>query len=324
MATTQDFLFPRPGAETPLPVDTILGPSEDIFTETFGQLLPPAKYITTAYGKIAYYTYAPTTQQDYSTSSPSRVLFLHGVQTPSLGLQPLATSLHTSFPGAEFVLVDLWSHGLSSTPVAPHTPSLFHYLIDSVLRALEWGSCHLVGYSFGGATAVSYIASSPQRAKRTESVALIAPAGLWKPDFLDETKLYSPDFSIAKGHVLDLLEGGPLIVPSDWATRIGRGEIVAEKIREWQMQNHAGHTASVIGIVRDGGIMGQEEVFRAAVETEIPIIAVLGEKDDVVYEKDLKAVGMRNVVVVKGVGHGVVREEVKEVAKHIEEFWQGL
>jgi pimeloyl-ACP methyl ester carboxylesterase len=90
------------------------------------------------------------------------------------------------------------------------------------------------------------------------------------------------------------------------------------------MQIHAGHTASVIGIVRDGGIMGQEEVFRAAVETEIPIIAVLGEKDDVVYEKDLKAVGMRNVVVIEGVGHGVVRQEVGEVAKHIVSFWRGL
>jgi pimeloyl-ACP methyl ester carboxylesterase len=305
-------------------VDTIPGPSESLFTETFGQLLPPAKYLSTAYGNIAYYTYAPTTQQDQSTSSPSRVLFLHGVQTPSLGLQPLATSLHTFFPKAEFVLVDLWGHGLSSTPIAAHTPSLFHSLVDSVLEALEWASCHLIGYSFGGVTAVSYISSSSQRAKRIESVALIAPAGLWKPHSLDETKLNSPDFSIAKSHVLELLEGGLLIVPSDWQSRITRGEIVAEKIREWQMQNHAGHTASVIRIVRDGGIMGQEEVFRAAVETEIAIIAVLGEKDDVVYEKDLKAVGMRNVVVVKGVGHGVVREEVKEVAKHIEEFWQGL
>jgi pimeloyl-ACP methyl ester carboxylesterase len=305
-------------------VDTILGPSEDIFTETFGQLLPPAKYLSTAYGRIAYYTYSPTTQASQSTKSPSRVLFLHGVQTPALGLQPLANALHASFPAAEFVLVDLWGHGLSSTPVAAHTPSLFHYLIDSVLEALEWGSCNLVGYSFGGSTAVSYIASAKERAKRIESVALIAPAGLWKPDSLDEIELCSPDFSIAKGHVLDLLEGGPLIVPSDWATRIGRGEIVAEKIREWQMQIHAGHTASVIGIVRDGGIMGQEEVFRAAVETEIPIIAVLGEKDDVVYEKDLKAVGMRNVVVIEGVGHGVVRQEVGEVAKHIVSFWRGL
>jgi pimeloyl-ACP methyl ester carboxylesterase len=303
MSIIKELLLPRPGAETSSPVDSISGPSEDLFTKTFGNHLPPAKYISTAYGQIAYYTYSPTQSDHPTTTSPSRVLFLHGVQTPALGLQPLASTLHTSFPHAEFVLVDLWGHGLSSTPIVPHSPSLFHFAIDELLSALEWESCHLVGYSFGGSTAVSYIASSPQRAKKI---------------------LYSDDFDVAKTHMLELLEGGPLVVPGDWEARIARGEIVAEKVREWQMQHHAGHTASIIAIVRDAGIMGQEEVFRAAVKTETPIIAVLGEIDDVVFEKDLKAIGLDNVVVVKGVGHGVVRQEVTQVAKIIEAFWSGL
>jgi pimeloyl-ACP methyl ester carboxylesterase len=181
-----------------------------------------------------------------------------------------------------------------------------------------------VGYSFGGSTAVSYIASSALRAKRISSVSLVAPAGLWIAESLDTTKLYSDDFEVAKAHVLELLEGGPLVVPDDWEARISRGEIVAEKVREWQMQHHFGHTASVMAIVRDGGIMGQEEVFRAAVMTDIPIIAVLGKTDDVVFEKDLKAIGLDNVVVINGVGHGVVRQEVGEVAKYIGEFWEAL
>jgi hypothetical protein len=171
---------------------------------------------------------------------------------------------------------------------------------------------------------MSYIASSPQRAKNIDSVSLVAPAGLWKAASLDETKLYSDDLEVAKTHVLELLEGGPLVVPDDWEARIARGEIVAEKVREWQMQHHTGHTASVIAIVRDGGIMGQEEVFGTAVKTQIPIIAVLGETDDVLFEKDLKAIGLDNVVVVKGVGHGVVRQEVGQVADIIETFWKGL
>jgi pimeloyl-ACP methyl ester carboxylesterase len=327
MSTVQGLLLPRPGAETSVPVDSIPGPSEYLFTQTFGHHLPLAKYISTAYGEIAYYTYSPPSQaikpDQATTTSPSRVLFLHGVQTPALGLQPLASTLHTSFPNAEFVLVDLWGHGLSSTPIAAHKPSLFHLLIDSVLETLDWESCHLVGYSFGGSTAISYIASSAPRAKKVESVVLVAPAGLWKAEGLDEVSLYSVEFDVAKIRMLELLEGGPLVVPPDWEARISRGEIVAEKLREWQMQVHAGHTASVIGIVRDGGIMGQEEVFRAGVETQIPTIAVLGETDDVVFEKDLKAIGLDNVVVVKGVGHGVVRQEVGEVAKIITTFWKG-
>jgi hypothetical protein len=68
----------------------------------------------------------------------------------------------------------------------------------------------------------------------------------------------------------------------------------------------------------------EEEVYQQAAKTGIPMIAVLGETDDVVFEKDLEEVGVENVVVVKGVGHGVVRQEVAEVAKHIGNFWEGL
>lgn len=324
MTATQETLLPRPGTEISSPVDSIPGPSEDSFTQTFGHHLPPATYLSTSYGKLAYYTFSPAPQPSTSALSPSRVLFLHGVQTPALGLSPLAKSLHSSFPSAEFALLDLWGHGLSSTPVVAHTPSLFHAAIDAVLEALHWSSCHLVGYSFGGSLATSYIASSTQRAKAIQSVTLIAPAGLWRTEDLDAAKLYSPDYSVAKSHVLDLLEGGPLIVPSDFASRIANGEIVAEKVRHWQMENHSGHTASVISIARDGGVFGQKEIYQQAAKTGIPTIAVLGETDDVVFEKDLKEVGVGNVVVVKGVGHGVVRQEVAEVAKHIGKFWVEL
>ena len=325
MAVTYNTLLPRPGDKVPSPVDSISAPSGESFTQTFGHHLPSATYLSTSQGKIAYYTFPPpATPSSSDTSSPSKVLLLHGVQTPALGLVPLASSLRTSFPDAEFVLVDLWGHGLSSTPVAAHSPSLFHSLIDSILSALQWTSCHLIGYSFGGSLATSYITSSSQRAAKISSVFLVAPAGLWRAAQLDEQRLHSPDFDVAKTHVLELLEGGPLVVPDDWQSRIANGEIVAEKIREWQVQNHEGHMASVIAIVRDGGVFGQEEVYRKAVKTGIPITAVLGGKDDVVFEKDLKEVGVENVRLVKRAGHAVVRQEAAVVAKHIEEFWKEL
>ncbi|KAH0348500.1 alpha/beta-hydrolase, partial [Aureobasidium melanogenum] len=341
MSTTTDtpeIIIPRPGTEVSSPISSVLGSSEESFTSTFGKLLPRAQFLSTRYGKIAYYTYAPLASTSTSSSgstvpsvpaSPSgqKVLLLHGVQTPSLGLQPVAENLHSQFPQAEFVLVDLWGHGLSSTPLVAHTPSLFHSLISALLEHLQWSSCHLVGYSFGGATAISYLAaeshSNPTKTK-IQSVSLIAPAGLWKSPGLDKKKLYSTDFGVAKAHVLDLLEGGPLIVPSDWESRVANGEIVAEKVREWQMQHHAAHTASVVAIVRDGGVFGLEEEYSKAAKLGVPVLAVLGENDDVVFEKDLRAVGVENVVVVKGAGHAVVRQKVDQVAGHIQEFWDGL
>ncbi|KAG9696635.1 alpha/beta-hydrolase, partial [Aureobasidium melanogenum] len=341
MSTTTDtpeIIIPRPGTEISSPISSIPGPSEESFASTFGNPLPGAQFHSTEYGKIAYYTYAPLASTSTSSSgstvssvpaSPSgqKVLFLHGVQTPALGLHPLAKSLHAKFPQAEFVLVDLWGHGLSSTPLLPHTPSLFHSLISALLEHLHWEECHLVGYSFGGATAISYIASAlNSRACNTKikSVTLVAPAGLWKSPDLEREKLYSTDFGVAKAHVLDLLEGGPLIVPSDWGSRVAKGEIVAEKVREWQMQHHAAHTASVVAIVRDGGVFGLEEEYSKAAKLGIPILAVLGENDVVVFEKDLQAVGVENVVVVKGTGHAVVRQKVDEVVEEIGKFWNEL
>jgi len=222
------------------------------------------------------------------------------------------------------VLLDLYGHGLSATPLIPHTPSLFHDLIDQVLDNLKWPSCHLLGYSFGGATSMGYISSSSSRAARVISVSLVAPAGLWKPASLDKSRFEAADYGIAKSYILELLEGGPLIVPSDFASRIARGEIVAERIREWQMVNHKGHTASVIAIVRDAGVLARPEMYKKAVATGMPIIAVLGATDDVVYEEDLNEVGVGNVHVVEGAGHAVVREKVREVAAHIERFWKGI
>ncbi|KAH0394050.1 alpha/beta-hydrolase, partial [Aureobasidium melanogenum] len=326
---TNKITIPRPGVEVSSPVDSIPGPSEEAFTTTFGELLPAAQYLSTAYGKIAYYTYAPKATSTSATSpsaSGQKVLFLHGVQTPALGLHPLAKHLHAQFPRAEFVLVDLWGHGLSSTPLAPHTPSLFHFQISTLLSHLAWESCHLIGYSFGGITAISYLTSSASSSNpiAIESISLVAPAGLWKSPHLDEEKLYNSNFNISKSHVLELLEGGLLVVPSDWQDRVRRGEIVAEKVREWQMQQHIGHTASVVAIVRDGGVFGQEEAFQKAAKMGVPILAVLGETDDVVFEKDLRAVGVENVVVVQGVGHAVVRQKVSEVAGQIGKFWKGL
>ncbi|KEQ94846.1 hypothetical protein AUEXF2481DRAFT_262176 [Aureobasidium subglaciale EXF-2481] len=320
MSSSQEIIIPRPGDTNTKPQAPIPGSTEEEFTSTFGSLLPPAQYLEAANGKVAYYTYSPA-----QPSSPtSRILFLHGVQTPSLGLQPLAESLHSIFPTTEFVLLDLYGHGLSSTPLIPHTPSLFHGLIDDLLTHLSWPHCHVLGYSFGAATAISYISSSPTRCAKVKSLTLIAPAGLWKPQPFFPQKFESGDYAESRDYILNLLEGGALIVPSDWSTRVQKGEIVAEKIREWQMHHHPGHTASVIAIVRDGGVMGQEDAFIFAVNSKVPISAVLGESDDVVLEADLRAVGVGNVVIVKGAGHAVVRENVGEVCAAVRGFWGDL
>lgn len=313
-----DFVLPRPDGAAPSASKTpIAGPTEAAFTDTFGALLPPAQILTTASEKAAYYEILPSS----SAPSPHRVLFVHGVQTPALGMLPLARTLQSSFPSAHLVLVDLWGHGLSDTPVVPHDPSLFHRLLDALLDRLGWPSAHLVGFSFGGALTVGYVAS---RRSRVQSFTLVAPAGLIRSSsFTAEQQGYlrGSDEPAARRWILEWLEGGELLVPADWKERVGRGEVVAEAVRQWQMREHPGHTASVIAVFRDGGVMDNDAEFVRAARTGIPALVVLGELDGVCSKQELNELGFADVFVVPQAGHGVVRERVPEVAGFISDFW---
>ncbi|KAF2822887.1 alpha/beta-hydrolase [Ophiobolus disseminans] len=318
------LVLPRPGAALTSPQPPVSGPSEEAFTQVFGKLLPPAQYIHTQHGKAAYYEKSPSSPSS-TNASPDRVLFIHGVQTPALGLFPLARALHETFTASHFVLLDLWGHGLSDTPIVPHEPALFHGLIDALLDYLNWPTAHLVGFSFGGALTVGYLATRPER---VSSHALIAPAGLIHFDaFSPEQQALlrgGGDEVAAQACVLDILEGGPIEVPSDWKERVARGEVVAKAVKEWQMREHAGHAASVVAVFRDGGVMDRDEEFVKAAGSGVPNVVVLGGEDDLCTKEQLGELGFRDVRVVEGAGHELVRENVPEVTKYIAKFWYEL
>lgn len=276
-----------------------------------------------AMGKAAYYELFPSSPGSDS-SKPRRVLLIHGVQTPALGMLPLARELQTSFPEAQLVLVDLWGHGLSDTPIVPHEAGLFHQLLDALLDHLEWPSAHLVGYSFGGSLTAGYVASRPWR---VQSFTLVAPAGLLRlADFPAEEQGYlsGSDEGAARKWVVEWLEGGELTVPADWERRVEKGEVVAEAVREWQMREHPGHAASVVAIVRDGGIMDKHAEFDKAASTGLPALAVLGELDSLCSKEQLTDCGFSNIITVSQVGHGIVRERTREVVREIAKFWAML
>lgn len=319
------LVLPRPGAaSSDTAPHSIQAPSEETFISTFGQLLPKASYLQTPKGKAAYYEIHPSSSD--AKAPISRVLFIHGVQTPAIGLQPLASVLSSRFPRAHCVLVDLWGHGLTETPVAAHEPALFHGLLEALMNQLQWEKAHLVGYSFGGSTTATFAAAYPER---VESMVLVAPAGLLRSEkFTELERSYLRGGEgleeQARAWVLEFLEGGELVVPADWEERVGRGEVVAEAVRDWQMKEHAGHPASVVGIFRDGGVLDKHAGFAEAAKKGIASLCVLGELDDLCTVQDLQDIGMHNVAVVPQVGHSVVRQKVLEVSLLIEEFWNTL
>ncbi|KAJ5112565.1 hypothetical protein N7532_000610 [Penicillium argentinense] len=297
---TASLILPRPfEGEAWSGKEPLRAPSEASFVQAFGQRLPSASFMQTSWGAAAYYELPPSTSPPKNTPNPiERIVFVHGVQTPAIGMQPLASALQSRFPYAYCVLVDLWGHGLSDTPVVEFGPMRFHELIDSLIMTLNWDDAHFVGYSFGGSTVASFTAL---RSTLVKSMALVAPAGLLRQEELtDEQKGYM------RGE------------------RVARGEIVAEAVRDWQMKNHEGHLPSVVAIFRDGGVFDQHDAFKEAAGKGIPNLCVLGELDALCSVQDLHDVGMQNVAVVPQVGHGVVRQKVSEVAQLIDDFWKSL
>lgn len=110
------IVLPRPGTTLPDTRPAIRAPSEADFTAVFGKVLPAASYLPTKNGRVAFYELLPSSlSPPDDVTAISRVLLVHGVQTPAIGLQPLASALSARFPHAKCVLADLWGHGLTDT-----------------------------------------------------------------------------------------------------------------------------------------------------------------------------------------------------------------
>lgn len=296
-------------------------PDEGEFTATFGALLPPASYVRTARGQAAFYV-LPSVKDGKASTAPEHVLLLHGVQTPALGMLPLTQALQAQCPATQFVLLDLWGHGLSDTPTERHSPHLFLDLIDELVNHLQWLSFDLIGYSFSGLLAQAYVV---RNSTKVHSCTLIAPAGLIQPSSFssdDMDKLHSTNFETAWDWVSDWLEGGPLQVPTDYRMRIADGQVVAEAIREWQNKNHEGHRASVVDIIRHGGVIDSGQTFIEAGRAGVPTLAILGGQDGVCSQTDLSRVGYDSPVIVPGADHALVRKQTSEIVSAIIPFWR--
>ncbi|KAI1158259.1 alpha/beta-hydrolase [Nemania serpens] len=298
--------------------NAIAAPSYESFTSRFGDAFPKPSFLESDLGTTALYELPPP-----SGRANRRVLMLHGLNTPALGLLPLARQLQALDPDAHVVFFDLWGHGLSSTPLVAHTPHIFHFQILQAMGFIQWPSAHMLGYSFGASILTKFALYNP---RVVLSAALLAPAGLVRKDLFDEGLRDLLDDSTGReseaiDRVLSLLEGGPLVVPTDWQERTKRGEVIAEALREWESREHAGYPHSVLSMFREDNVYGCEEYFRKFAQLPLKKIAVLGELDGVCSKDQLIDLGFDNVEVVLQRDHGVVRSAPEEVARIVYGLW---
>ncbi|KAI1304021.1 alpha/beta-hydrolase [Xylaria venustula] len=293
-------------------------PSPESFTQRFGSAFPQPRFLESDLGRTAVYSLAAP-----SGHPVRRVLFVHGLNTPALGLLPLAKELQVRDPDAHVVLYDLWGHGLTSTPLVTHAPHIFHAQILQVLGSLGWESAELLGYSFGASMLVLFALYYPWAAR---SVALVAPAGVIDTvHFGEKLKGLLRDSEgreeEGRDEVFAFLEGGPLVVPDGWQERVRRGEVVAEALRDWETKEHPGYRHSVFSMFREGNVYGCEDYFRRFAQLSVKKVAVLGERDNVCTKETLVGLGFDNVHVVERAGHAVPRKKPAEVARVVYELW---
>lgn len=310
--------LPRPSAQSG-EMQIIPAPPESSFTSAFGQLLPPAVLVATQYGQIATYL--------LPSSNPSNsipIILIHGIQTPALGLFPFAIQLQQLCPDRPIALFDLFGHGLTGTPIVAHTQSIFFNAINALMAHYKWAKADFIGYSLGGSILAGYTSEYPDK---VHSATLVAPAGLmeWSSFTPEQRRIIRQGTGSeekAREIIFSWLEDGDLIVPPDAHEGIGRGEVVAEAIRGWQLENHKGYPDSVVSIIRDGGVMENHEAFRKMVKTGVKCMAVLGAEDGVCDKTACTAVGVEEVHVLEKAGHGVVRTHAKDVAELVNQFWE--
>ncbi|KAF2966430.1 hypothetical protein GQX73_g7153 [Xylaria multiplex] len=300
------------------PKNVIAAPSLELFTSRFGDAFPKPRFLESDLGTTALYELPPPSGQ-----SKRRVLMVHGLNTPALGLLPLAKELQALDPDAHVVLFDLWGHALSSTPLITHTPQIFHSQILQVLGFMQWTSAHLLGYSFGASMITKFALYNPWA---VQSVSLLAPAGIIPKDLFGkrlQALLDDPTGreSEARNSVFTFLEGGPLVVPADWQERTKRGEIVAEAFREWELKEHRGYPHSVFSMFREGNVYGCEDDFRRFAQLPLKKVVVLGQLDEICSKGQLVDLGFNNVEVVDQTGHTVVRTAPAEVARIVYGMW---
>ncbi len=126
------------------------------------------------------------------------VLLLHGFTGSAESLSEIAARLHPQFTT---VLVDLVGHGRSAAPADPDAYSMQRCVagLRSVLDALGAERVHLLGYSMGGRTALSFAVASD---RRVASVLAVGASGGLHDDIVRQER-FEADRVLAQ-HILDI------------------------------------------------------------------------------------------------------------------------
>ncbi|KAI1122506.1 alpha/beta-hydrolase [Nemania abortiva] len=249
--------------------------------------LPGGRDVATPYGSIRVYEWGPVDGE--------RVLFVHGISTPIIGLGDLGHEMVAR--GYRVILFDLFGRGYSDAPSdltydsRLYVTQLLLVLASSQVPWTASSGFHLVGYSLGGGLAVAFTRYFPHLVR---SLCLIAPGGLirrhhvgWRSWLYYNSGLL-PEFLVAplvrrrirpatrpqpaqSASALDIMAAeGEQRVSGDGDANGGAGfdsaaisqtrpHVTVSEVVAWQVDCHPGFVTAFLSTIRNAPIYAPQE-----------------------------------------------------------------
>lgn len=250
-------------------------------------IIPGARDVPTPYGTLRVYEFGPE-------SSKRKVLFLHGISTPSVALANTAEQLAAK--GCRVMLVDHFNRGWSGGPSdLPYDDRLYttQILLALSSSSIAWtgsevgGGFSIIGYSLGGAVAINFASWFPEM---VDDLVLLAPGGLirdkhrsWQRELLYSTGLIPESLKLRivknrlratpniqmpqqdptelkhKSESRDASSAVSAEIPKDAYITTSQGQVDIEGTVNWQLDSHAGFTPAFMSSIRHAPVFGQHE-----------------------------------------------------------------
>ncbi|KAK6332965.1 hypothetical protein TWF718_010792 [Orbilia javanica] len=307
--------------------------------------LPGGRWLQTPTGRIRVYEFGP--------EDGKRVLFVHGISTPSIVARDLLLNLAAR--GCRVMVFDLPGRGYSECcKVTPQDMRLYSALIMMVTTSSTapggFLPFNIIGYSLGGGITVSFASQFPHL---VSSIAVVSSAGLlpyafaplgmkcslipWVPVWLADKLLTTKLKGEEESPVDSLLDGS-----IDTSTTSQEPVDVFSVIR-WQNRHQKGFMSGYVSSMRNGPIFDRVEEWsevgrllkgngfanpRWSEKKAAQMLVMYGEKDDItppeLLDRIRECVGEEYVkgVVVEGGGHEIVVYQWDRVFQEVIDFWE--
>ncbi|KAF3199318.1 hypothetical protein TWF191_003016 [Orbilia oligospora] len=311
--------------------------------------LPGGRWLQTPTGRLRVYEFGP--------EDGKRVLFVHGISTPSIVARDLLLNLAAR--GCRVMVFDLPGRGYSECcRVTPQDMRLYSALIVMVTTSSTAAGgflpFNIIGYSLGGGITVSFASQFPHL---VSSIAVVSSAGLlpyafaplgmkcslipwipvWLADKLLTTKLKGEEESPGD---LSLDETANTTTPTQ---SVNVGPVDVFSVIRWQNRHQKGFMSGYVSSMRNGPIFDRVEEWtevgrllkgnrfanpRWDEKKPAQMLVVYGEKDDLtppmLLDRIRGCVGDEHVkgVVVEGGGHEIVVYQWDRVFQEVIDFWE--